>query len=118
MTLSIGQIVEATVVKVTNFGAFCKLESGETGLVHISEVDRNFVSDINQHLREEDKITVKVISIKDSKIDLSIKQADPDWSPAPPKRRDRDPDFEKRLRAFMRSSDEKLGDLKKQRDKR
>src|SRR5687767_13322343 len=118
MSLEVGQIVEAAVVKVTNFGAFCKLDTGETGLVHISEVDRNFVSDINQFVHEEDRIIVKVIAIKDSKIDLSIKQADPDWSPAPPKRRDRDPDFEKRLRAFMRSSDEKLGDLKRQRDRK
>ena len=118
MALEVGQIQEATVTKVTKFGAFARLDSGESGLIHISEVDRNFVSDINQFLREEDRVTVKVIAIKDSKIDLSIKQADPDWSPTPPKRKDRDPDFEKRLRAFMRSSDEKLGDLKRQRDKR
>lgn len=120
MTISVGQIVEASVVKVTQFGAFCKLESGETGLVHISEVDRNFVADINEHLREEDKVTVKIVAIKDDgKIDLSIKQADPDWDPTPPpKRRDRDPDFEQKLRKFMRSSEERLVDWRRQRDRK
>lgn len=120
MTISVGQIIEATVVKVTKFGAFCKLDSGESGLVHISEVDRNFVADINDHLREEDRITVKIVAIKDDgKIDFSIKQADPDWAAAPPpKRRDRDPDFEQKLRRFMRQSEERLVDWRRQRDRK
>src|SRR6185436_6609973 len=44
------------------------------GLVHISEVDRNYVKDVHDHLREGDVVQAKVVAIKeDGKIDLSIK---------------------------------------------
>ena len=63
MTLEAGNILEGTVVNITNFGAFVELEGGKTGLVHISEVADSFVKDIRQHLKEQDKVKVKVISI-------------------------------------------------------
>ena len=75
MTLMAGNILEGTVVNITNFGAFVEIE-GKTGLVHISEVADSFVKDIREHLNEQDKVKVKVISIDDNgKISLSIKQA-------------------------------------------
>lgn len=75
MTLMAGNILEGTVVNITSFGAFVEIE-GKTGLVHISEVADSFVKDIRQHLNEQDKVKVKVISIDDNgKISLSIKQA-------------------------------------------
>ena len=60
------------------------------GLVHISEIDRNYVRDVHDHLREGDKVEAKVVAIKDDgKIDLSIKQLQ---APAPPPpRRGSDP---------------------------
>ena len=43
------------------------------GLVHISEIDRNYVKDVHEHLGD-DVVQAKVIAIKeDGKIDLSIK---------------------------------------------
>ena len=75
MTLMAGNIVEGTVINITNFGAFIEVE-GKTGLVHISEVADSYVKDIREHLNEQDKVKVKVISIDDNgKISLSIKQA-------------------------------------------
>ncbi len=75
MTLNAGSILEGTVVNITNFGAFVEIE-GKTGLVHISEVSDNYVKDIREYLKEQDKVKVKVISIDDKgKISLSIKQA-------------------------------------------
>ena len=65
MTLMAGNILEGTVVNITNFGAFVEIE-GKTGLVHISEVADSFVKDIRQHLNEQDKVKVKVISIDDN----------------------------------------------------
>ena len=53
MTLMAGNILEGTVVNITNFGAFVEIE-GKTGLVHISEVADSFVKDIRQHLNEHD----------------------------------------------------------------
>ena len=65
MTLMAGNILEGTVVNITNFGAFVEIE-GKTGLVHISEVADSFVKDIREHLNEQDKVKVKVISIDDN----------------------------------------------------
>lgn len=118
MPVEVGQIVEGTVSRIENYGAFVKLDSGETGLVHISEVDRNFVRDLREHLRENDRVTIKVIGIKDgNKIDLSIKQAAPDWQEERPRRsRGSDPEFEAKLKRFMRQSEERLVDWRRHRE--
>ncbi len=60
MTLEAGNILEGIVVNITNFGAFIEVE-GKTGLVHISEVADSYVKDIREHLKEQDKVKVKVI---------------------------------------------------------
>ena len=113
----VGAIVEGTVSRLADFGAFIQLEGGETGLVHISEVDKNYVRDIKEHLREGEKVTVKVLAVKeDGKIDLSIKQADPTWQDTPKRASERDPEFEAKLKRFMRKSQEHIADVRRQRD--
>ena len=120
MSAEIGAIVPGTVIRITPYGAFVKLETGETGLVHISEIDRNYVRAVEDHLRIDDQVTVKVVGIKkDGKLDLSIKQAAPDWQPEAPRRRaPKDPEFEQKLKRFMRVSEERLVDARRQRDAR
>lgn len=76
MSISKGQILEGTVTGITKFGAFIELGTGETGLVHISEVADTYVKDVNEFLKEKDVVKVKVINVDDSgKIGLSIRQA-------------------------------------------
>lgn len=119
MPLEVGAISEGTVIRLAPYGAFVQLDSGETGLVHISEIDRNFVREVTDHVRENDKVTVKVVGIKDGgKIDLSIKQAAPDWQPEAPRRPrgDRNPEFEGKLKRFMKQSEENLVDWRRQRE--
>jgi S1 RNA binding domain protein len=111
--IEVGAVIDGTVERITPYGAFLKLEDGRLGLVHISEIDRNYVKDVHDHLREADVVQAKVIAIKeDGKIDLSIKALqDP-----PPERRPRrgsDPDFERMLKQFMRQSEERLVDYKR-----
>jgi S1 RNA binding domain protein len=121
MSAEIGAIVPGTVVRIAPYGAFVKLESGETDLVHISEIDRNYVRSVEEHLRIDDAVTVKVVGVKeDGKIDLSIKQAAADWQPeaSRPRRAAKDPEFEQKLKRFMRSSEERLVDVKRQREGR
>ena len=66
------------VTGITKFGAFVSLPEGKTGLVHISEVDQSYVSDIRDHLTEGQEVKVKVIAIDDSgRVNLSIKKAQP-----------------------------------------
>jgi S1 RNA binding domain protein len=120
MSAEVGAVVSGTVARLAPYGAFIKLETGETGLVHISEIDRNYVRSVEEHLRIDDQVTVKVVGIKeDGKIDLSIKQAAPDWQPERPRlRKGKDPEFEQKLKRFMRSSEERLVDVKRQREGR
>lgn len=124
MTLKVGSIVEGTVVNITNFGAFVELMGGKTGLVHISEVSNTFVKDIRTFLKEKDKVKVKVISVEDDgKVSLSIKQAqegpakrsarpiDIDWDRE--RNKSMTMSFEDRLSKFMKDSEERFQDLKK-----
>jgi len=103
------------VQRITPYGAFLQLPDGRVGLVHISEIDRNYVKDVREHLRETDVVQAKVVAIKeDGKIDLSIKALqDP---PPRPMRRQRDPEFEQKLKRFMRQSEERQVDFRRSMD--
>jgi len=46
--IEIGSTVDGTVERITPYGAFLKLEDGRLGLVHISEIDRNYVKDVSR----------------------------------------------------------------------
>ncbi|HEX9235365.1 MAG TPA: S1 RNA-binding domain-containing protein [Actinomycetota bacterium] len=107
-----GAVVEGTVQRITPYGAFLQLEDGKVGLVHISEIDRNYVRSVEEHLRMNDKVQAKVVAIKeDGKIDLSIKALQ---DPAPRlERRGKDPEFEQKLKRFMRQSEERQVDFKR-----
>ena len=125
MTLKVGTILEGTVVNITNFGAFVDV-SGKTGLVHISEVSDTYVKDIRQHLKEKDKVKVKVISVDDNgKISLSIKQAMPKKSSRPievdwqsERTKVNAASFEERLAKFLKESEERIQDIKHREGKR
>lgn len=123
MLVELGKVVEGKVSGITNFGAFVQLPEGKTGLVHISEVAEEYVKDINAHLKENQIVKVRVISVDNNgKISLSIKKAaepkpiirsikpmDIDWN----RGSSDNMSFEDRLSKFMKDSDEKLHDLKK-----
>ena len=51
MELELGKIVDGKVSGITAFGAFVELPGGKSGLVHISEVSRDYVKDITNILR-------------------------------------------------------------------
>ena len=74
MALEQGSIVEGVITGITNFGAFVELPGGQTGLVHISEVAAVYVKDINEFLKVNDKVKVKIISVDPKgKIGLSLR---------------------------------------------
>ncbi len=70
---AIGDIVEGEITGVVDFGIFIKLEEGLEGLVHISELDWGLVEDPRSLFKVGDKVSAKVIEIKDGKISLSVK---------------------------------------------
>ena len=76
MAINVGDILQGKVISIKEYGAFVRLESGESGMVHISEVASVYVKDINEYLQKDQEVRVKVISVgEDGKIGLSIKQA-------------------------------------------
>lgn len=78
MELAVGTIISGKVTAITKFGAFVSLPGGKSGLVHISEVAAAFVSDVHDYLTEGQEVTVKILSVSpEGKINLSIKQAQP-----------------------------------------
>jgi S1 RNA binding domain protein len=71
------------------------------------------VKDVREHLRENDVVQAKVMAIKeDGKIDLSIKALQ-DPQPRLERRRGSDPEFEQKLRRFLRQSDERQVDFRR-----
>ena len=141
MQVETGSILEGKVTGITNFGAFVELPGGQTGMVHISEVASAFVTDIRQHLTENQVVKVKVLNVgEDGKISLSIKKAQapetqaskPRQGGGRPNRTPRKPavspgrpgsfewqsastgtSFEDMMSHFKQTSDEKISDLKK-----
>ena len=77
MELTVGTVLEGKVKSITNFGAFIALPDNKTGMVHISEVANAYVSDIRQHLTENQEVKVVVIGNESGKINLSIKRLEP-----------------------------------------
>lgn len=74
--VEIGDIYEVIVEKIVNFGAFCEIAPGKSGLIHVSELSNEFVKDVGEFLKEGDVIKAKVIGIDpQGKIKLSLKQA-------------------------------------------
>lgn len=80
---SVGDSVAGEVTGAVDFGIFVKLEDGLEGLVHISELDWGLVEDPKALYKIGEKVTVKVIEIKDGKVSLSIKALKEDpWKSA------------------------------------
>ena len=114
------------ITNITNFGAFIKLTSGDEGLIHISEIANEYVSDINNFVQVGDLVKVKVIGINDkSKLELSLKQCNESdvvekkeevkEEPAPkvsPKK-NKDNKFEDKLVNFLKKSEEKQIDIRR-----
>lgn len=81
-----GEVYDGEVTTVANFGCFVKFKIGKIpleGLVHVSELSWSKVENPSDVVRQQDKVKVKVIAVKDGKIALSIKRAQKDpWEGA------------------------------------
>lgn len=76
----IGRIYTGKIKRIMNFGAFCEILPGKEGLIHVSELADKFVKNVEDVVKVGDEVTVKVIEIDEQgRINLSKKQASPDW---------------------------------------
>ena len=79
--LSLNDVVDATITKLTNFGAFARIEGSVEGLIHVSELTDRMVQHPREVVRQGDKVRVKVLRIEPERrrLGLSLKQAEEDY---------------------------------------
>ena len=73
---SVGQVVTATITKLTDFGAFARLDEYIEGLVHISELSDQHIEHPSEVLAEGEQIELRIIRIEPDRqrIGLSLKR--------------------------------------------
>jgi len=78
-----GDIVEGTVKRIVDFGAFVEIEAGVEGLVHISQIANRHIGTPDEVLDIDQKIEAKVLSVseEEERISLSIKEVASDDEP-------------------------------------
>jgi small subunit ribosomal protein S1 len=81
--LTEGQLVEAKITRLTNFGAFARLllddvEGDLEGLIHISEISEHRIEHPKELLKEGDVLTLRIIKIEEDthRIGLSMRRVD------------------------------------------
>jgi small subunit ribosomal protein S1 len=77
-TCQVGDLVQATVTKLTKFGAFARLVDADDieGLIHISELSDQRVNHPRDVVSEDEKLTLRVVKIdvKNRRLGLSLKR--------------------------------------------
>jgi len=103
---NVGDVIDGTVTKLVNFGAFVRVRDGLEGLIHISELSHQRVAHPGDVVHEGQALKLKIISLDSERhrLGLSLKQAEeapprptPEIAPRPERRprggdRDRDRD--------------------------
>ena len=75
-----GEKFDGEVTRLMDFGAFVKIGPNAEGLVHVSEIAPFRVERVETYVKEGDKVPVVVKEVDDKgRINLSIKQANPDF---------------------------------------
>ncbi len=115
--LNLGDIIEAEITRITDFGAFVKINGRSSGLIHISQISDSFVKDVNKYLKIGDRVKARVIKLgPGNKIDLSLRLREKGRPTARTKQRNKafalslqknnsgfkSSDFEEKLKKFLR----------------
>ena len=76
--LHVGDIVDATITKLADFGAFARIEGSVEGLIHISELAPRMIQHPREVVREGDEVRLKVLRIEPDRrrLGLSLVQAE------------------------------------------
>ena len=79
-----GDVIKATIVSITEFGAFAQIIPGVDGLIHISQISTERVANIASVLTVGQEVDVKIIEIDEERerVSLSIRALSEDAEPA------------------------------------
>jgi small subunit ribosomal protein S1 len=80
---TIGDVIDGTVTKLVNFGAFVRIEEGLEGLIHISELSNSRVAHPGDVVSEGQELKLKIISLDSERhrLGLSLKQTEDRTTP-------------------------------------
>ena len=75
---AVGDLVDATITKLTNFGAFARVEGNIEGLIHISELASRMIQHPKEVVGEGDEVKLKILRIEPERrrLGLSLKGAE------------------------------------------
>ena len=68
----IGQVLDGTVVRIMNFGAFVEICPGKDAMIHISKLSNKRVEKVEDVVNIGDKVKVKVIKIDEKGVGLEL----------------------------------------------
>lgn len=70
-----GDIVKGVVSGIEPYGIFIKIDDDYSGLIHISEISSKYVKDVNDYVKQNEVIKVRILEIDDNTnhMNLSIK---------------------------------------------
>jgi len=86
----VGELASGVVTRLFDFGAMVDIGGGQEGLIHISELAPYHVEKVSDIVKVGDPVRVKVIEIDEKgRLNLSLKQADPNYKPIPKQKDDR-----------------------------
>ena len=130
MQLELGTVLNGKVNGITSFGAFIDLPDNKKGMVHISEISKDYVENVSDYLKEGQDVKVKILSVNDKgEIRLSIRKACDNKnnfsnkekskftnSSKNEKKPGQKRSFEDMMMMFKAASEEKMSDLKRATD--
>lgn len=72
--LKVGMKLQGIINNITNFGCFVDIGIKQSGLVHISKITNEFISDVNSvvHLNQIVEVTVVDVNLEQKRIQLSM----------------------------------------------
>ena len=61
----VNDIIVGRVTGIQPYGAFVTFANGQTGLIHISEISSKFVKNIEDYVKIDDEVRVKVLGYEE-----------------------------------------------------
>ncbi|MDA1175031.1 MAG: S1 RNA-binding domain-containing protein [Chloroflexi bacterium] len=79
----VGQLVTGVITKLTDFGAFARIDDAVEGLIHISELTERHIRHPKEVVGVGDTMSLKIVSLDPDRhrLGLSLKQAEEDATP-------------------------------------
>jgi polyribonucleotide nucleotidyltransferase len=67
----VDEVLTGKVVRIADFGAFVELPQGGEGLLHISKISKERVKRVEDVLKVDDNVEIKVLKVKRDRIELA-----------------------------------------------